>query len=152
MKEALTKDKFSFKDVNTVEEAVLKLNYIIGLIVLLLGPFNLIFGSILSLTNLLSSIYYILFGMMILSANMKISYVEDHFKFLSNKIGRGIFTIYIGTLYFNFKDSGVLQVVFWVLFLVLSFIGLYYIYEGLKSSKTEKDAQLEASVTTIRGI
>jgi len=147
----LAKDKFSFEDVKTVDEAVSKLNYIIGFAVLCLGPLNIIFGSMFSLTNWLSSSYYVLFGMMILSANMKIEFVEKHFKFLSNPIYRGVFTIYIGTLYFNFPNLGVLEYVVWAAFIVLTFIGTYYLIQGFKG-KSEKESQLDASISTIRGI
>ncbi len=151
MEKYIDKNALNFDDVQSVDQAVSKLNYIVGLFVLMLGPINLIFGSLLSITNILTTAYYILFGMMILSANMKIEFVEKHFKFLSNPFGRGVFTIYIGTLYFNYSNLGVLYYLFYLVFAIMAFIGAFYLYEGFKG-RQQKQTELDTNVSTIRGI
>lgn len=47
------------------------------------------------------AIYYILFGVLLITSEMPIAWTTRHFSFLGYYIGRGIFMLFVGTLIFN---------------------------------------------------
>jgi len=154
MDKIYNKEALTFSDVQSVEQAVHRANYLIGLAVLAIGVLNLLWYGILSPFNWLTTAYYVLFGMMIISATVKLDFVDKHFKFLQKPLGRGIFTIYIGTLYFNFTSGNVIvKYLLYAVFGVMAFIGGYYIKQGIQELKgSPKETTLDASISTIRGV
>ena len=139
-------------DIKNVDDAMGRLNWVIGVIVIGLGVLNFITSGITSVSGWLYTAYFFLFGIMILSAHQKFDIIDKHFVFLKKPTARGLFNIYVGTLCFKFADNPILLVVAWVGFSFLALIGLYYIYKGWTGSKPAKDTGMDATIATIRGI
>lgn len=146
----------NFKDVKDVDEAVNKINYLLGLGIIGMGVGNFLLSSTFSLSGWFYTIYFVIFGLMIISAQLKITFVEKHFRFMQSMIGRGLFNIYIGTLCFNFP-----MLLAWIGFLSLTAVGLFFIYRGVKNPASGQDANNHTTVTidvsssnaaTVRGI
>jgi hypothetical protein len=79
--------------------AILKaLSIAMGLVLIGLGIFNYAAVPIGDPINVILPFYYIIFGMLIIAAELSASYITAQFKFIENYIGRGLFYIFVGTL------------------------------------------------------
>ena len=88
------------------------------------------------------AIYYILFGVLLITAEMPIQFTTRHFSFLGYYIGRGIFMLFVGSLIFN---TGV----WWYILIacIMFLVAIVYIILGLGckgriKAKKEEDSDL----------
>jgi len=116
------------------------LNYFIGLGILGFAVLDIIFNvTFINPITWLYPTYLLLFGFMILSANIQFDFIDKYFYFLKNHIGRGIFTIYVSTLLLDFTigSNTLIQLVVFGGFGVVAFVGLVYLIVGLATRKKE---------------
>ena len=157
---AKTGSRFNpFKGVSTWEDGIGRLNYIVGVGIIAIGVVSFIVSSVFSLTNWFSTAYFVLFGLMVISAQAKFEFIENNFLFLQKPFGRGIFDVYVATLCLSYIDADgkstniIVTILCWAGFVCLTLIGLYYIYQGFRGRQlSKKQAELDASISTIRGI
>lgn len=148
-----------FRGVSGWDDTVGRLNYVVGIGIIVIGVVSFIVDSVFSLSNWFSTAYFVLFGLIVVSAQAKFAFIEDNLLFLQKPFGRGLFDLYVATLCLSYIDVGgsnenvIITVLCWIGFVCLVIIGFYYIYQGFRGrSLNQKQAELDASISTIRGI
>jgi len=141
-----------------------KSNYVIGLLVMILGGMLIVFGGG-SFLNVLSWLYVSfleLFGLMMISAECKIGFFQEYCGFLSHYIGRGIFNLYVASICLYFAAGGdvagssssseLITIVAVIGCIVLSLCGILFIVLGMCGGRANKDQLLDKSTSDkIRG-
>lgn len=92
------------------------------------------------------AIYYILFGVLLITSEMPIAWTTRHFSFLAYYIGRGVFMLFVGSLIFN---TGV----WWYILIacIIFLLAIIYIILGIgcrgriKAVKEENNQQSQKS-------
>mmetsp|Transcript_11967 Transcript_11967/g.10349 ORF Transcript_11967/g.10349 Transcript_11967/m.10349 type:complete len:173 (+) Transcript_11967:87-605(+) len=146
---------------SNLEGWVKALNYFSGLGLCVLGIMDFILqGSFINPFSWLYPFYYILFGCMLISYQVDITFINENFKFLAHPLLRGIFTMYTGTLLLHEIGSGsdlILKIVAFTGCGVLCFVACFHFYtyykiikKGGLSKKDALDSDLYGSALTQR--
>jgi hypothetical protein len=93
-----------------------------GLVLIGLGVFNYATVSISDPMHVILPFYYIVFGLLMIAAEVGAKYITEQFKFVENYIGRGLFYIFVGSLCLT--GSSPFQYVVAAVMLVTGFIYL----------------------------
>eukprot|EP01017_Pseudomicrothorax_dubius_P027977 TRINITY_DN3283_c0_g1_i3.p1 TRINITY_DN3283_c0_g1~~TRINITY_DN3283_c0_g1_i3.p1 ORF type:complete len:140 (+),score=35.98 TRINITY_DN3283_c0_g1_i3:144-563(+) len=112
-----------------IKPLVRVMNFTIGIALIALAVLGF-FAATLQPLLFLSGLYLGLFGVMILSSEIELKFIEDYFNFLKTLLGRGIFYIYLGSMCAPETLYGLANPITWfqlILSICFYFSGLVYL-------------------------
>jgi len=113
-----------------------------GCVVIIMGIISFVTLSVLSPTVLINSFYLIIFGALIIFAELRWLRFLKGFKFLTTYLGLGLFYVFVGGLALN---SSLFEIVVAIIFI---FIGIVYICFSLTRKKMF-DVPLEGEAVAL---
>ncbi|EDK31221.1 COPI associated protein (macronuclear) [Tetrahymena thermophila SB210] len=106
-------------------------NIIVSIVLMVFGVFRY-FNLSLSIDQpwlVFQPAYMILFGIILLLSELKVKFIIDNLRFLSNYIGRGIFIIYLSTMVTgNLSGGDLMKYVSIIIAIFLLATGILYIF------------------------
>ena len=110
------------------------LNFIISGLLVALIIFRFINAKEMKFSQILITVYFLIFTIIIICSELKITLVLDLFSFQKYYIGRGIFLIFIAFLCLDYIDNlkstlGALDIIMGILMIL---VGIFHLYYGIR--------------------